>query len=225
MIHAGQDRKVVNLQRRSNCNKTVQFSPFVCLRYCFYTAQRQQQQDVDTTLSALWLSMDELAYMKIHARTLAKLHHRMRSLLCKHGTQASSAIKDTSPLFTSNTTVAKTVDIGDVSRYEIEGESIRGMECWGRKRREIKHEAILAVLIEQQEQCDKFFYSYHNDTAFDDTAFDEPGKSTTVKIDTSKLAKLYRAKTQEALINAKRLAEEDAKVAMTILDEDLQETS
>ena len=209
-------------QRRKCCHKrstkSVQFSPSVNLR-CFYQSGPKQPQDAATASSSLslWLDKDEFDSIKRRARSLSKLHCRIHS---KNNSQAAGNISSTSsPPFASTNTTAKTTNIGDAVRYEIEGESLRGMEyitniCNGKKRRQIKDDAIHAVLIWQQGQLVS--------TSFDNDVVVYAVESA-LEVDDNKLAKLYRAKTQEALAYARRVAEEDAKVATSILAEELHE--
>lgn len=135
----------------------------------------------------------------------------------KNKSQAAGNIASRSSTpFASTNTTDETTNIGDATRYEIEGESLRGMEhitdiCNGKKRRQIKEDAIHAMLIWQQEQF--ISTSFGNDVVV-------YAVESALEMDGSKLAKAYRAKTQEALAYARRVAEEDAKVAITILAED-----
>lgn len=160
--------------------------------------------------------MDELNKMKNRAKALSKLHHHMHS---KSNTQATDTTTD------ANATIC------DAIRYEIKGESLRGMEHitdinTGRKRRRVRDEAIRATVIEQQEQLIQHVldgYLTGNDTSR--ARVEDQVKSNAVKMDNSKLAKVYGTKAQEALVYAKRVAHEDARAAAEILADDLQADS
>jgi len=188
--------------------KCIQFSSTVSQR-CFIQYGPQEQQG--STPFSSWMKKDEVDKNKTHAKTLSKLHHHMRS---KNNTQATDTYADAT--------------IGDAIRYEIKGESLRGMEhitdtTIGRKRRRVQEEAIQATMFEQQEQLiqhvlDGYFINNSNRARVEDQV-----KSRALKMNSSKLANVYGAKAQEALVYAKRVGQEDAKVAAEILAADLQD--
>ena len=148
------------------------------------------------------MTKDEVDKTRAQAKLLAKFHSYR--LLTKRKTPTSSP----------------TSSIGDVTRYSIKGESLRGMEnltdtANGRKRRRVQEEAIRSVGDVQQEQL----VQHMSDICFLRTGVDD------FSIDTAQLAKVYGSKAHEALEYAKEVAHEDAKVAAKILAEDLQEES
>ncbi len=111
---------------------------------------------------------------------------------------------------------------GDATRYEIKGESLRGMEritdhANGLKRQRVAEEAIRVTVIEQREQ---FSLKFRRD---DDTDANAPCESPEMAmLGNIKMAKVYGTKSREALVYARRVVQEDAVVAAEILAEDLQ---
>jgi len=188
--------------------KSIQFSPRVSQR-CFIQYGPQEQQG--STAFSSWMKKDEVDKNKTHAKTLSKLHHHMRS---KNNTQATDTYADAT--------------IGDAIRYEIKGESLRGMEYMtsitiGRKRRRVQKEATQATVVEQQEQLIQHVLDVCMTDNSSRARVEDQLKIKAMKMDHSKLAKVYGAKAQDALAYAQRVAQEDAKVAAEILAEDLQE--
>jgi len=159
------------------------------------------------------MKKDEVDRNKNRAKALSRLHYNMRS---KNNIQATG----------KNTTADAT--IGDTIRYEIKGESLRGMEYMtsitiGRKRRRVQKEATQATVVEQQEQLIQHVLDVCMTDNSSRARVEDQLKIKAMKMDHSKLAKVYGAKAQDALAYAQRVAQEDAKVAAEILAEDLQE--
>ena len=135
--------------------------------------------------------------IKNRAKHLAKLHRQIQN---KH------------PNYVANSS--------SPTRYEIGGESLRGLEyitdCdMGCNRQCIKDEAILATLQEQKKLLRQQVLE----------SGDEDAKSArtnrNVNMTAIRLARIYREKAEEALRYSKLVAEEDAEVASAILAEDL----
>ena len=78
-------------------------------------------------------------------------------------------------------------------------------------------------MIEQQEQLIQHVLDVCLDDNSNRARVEDQVKNRALKMDTSKLAKVYGAKAQEVLVYAQCVAQGDAKVAAKILAEDLQE--
>ena len=105
----------------------------------------------------------------------------------------------------------------EATRYEIKGESLRGMEyitdlANGKKRRRISDDAIQAVVGEQQEQLIQAVLVSSTLDQVLDRAF---------KTNPCTLANAYGSKARDALVYARHIAAEDAKIASEILAKDL----
>lgn len=194
--------------RKRRRRQSVHFCPSVTMRCIFSSCP---PQDANVSSPSTWLAIDEVALLKKRARALAKKHREINSSTAQVTSQSA------------NNSAKKSVRIGDVTRYEIEGESLRGMElCTNlsmrQKRLQIKDDTMLAVLFEQEEQYEAFWH--HSDNS----SFD-PAEIKLRKWDTSRLAKAYQANAKGSLVYALRVADEDAKEAADILAEDLQDCS
>jgi len=159
------------------------------------------------------MKKDEVDRNKNRAKALSRLHYNMRF---KNNIQATDR----------NTTADAT--IGDTIRYEIKGESLRGMEhitniTIGRKRRRVQEEATQATVVEQQEQLIQHVLDVCMADNSSRARVEDQLKSKAMKMDNSRLARVYGAKAQDALVYAQCVAQEDAKVAAEILAEDLQD--
>jgi len=204
----GSQRKNLKRSRRS-----AQFSPNVSMRCFFHNSQQEQHHGAAAaTSSPSWMKKDDMVKIKSRAKALAKLHY-MRSKTRTQSAEASST--------------KSSVTIGDATRYEIKGESLRGMEYLtdianGRKRRRVQEKATQTVVVEQQEQLIQHVLD-STFTCGSISTVDQVKKA--LKMDTSKLAKVYGAKTKEALSYARSVAQEDADIAAAILAEDLQDSS
>jgi len=151
--------------------------------------------------------------MKASARNLAKAH-LIRTLV--HSRDNAAA--------TSTATSTTTTSTIHPARYEIQGESLRGMEhitdlSMGKSRRLSRDTAIKSV---NQEQCRQVLIHAlticNGDVSLLNTIqFDVEG----FKVDRTELARVYGEKTKDALAYSRRLAEEDAKMAAEILSQDL----
>lgn len=154
----------------------------------------------------LCITADEISTNKSRAMSLSKLHNQQRSktISSRGGGRSSRSI------------------LSDSLRYEVEGESLRGMEyitdfANGSRRRQVKADAINAILIEQQQGR-----SIQHDVPRSQTA-DEARSRATEPDATRNLARVYASKSRWALKYARRVAEEDAKMADEILAGDLQQ--
>mmetsp|Transcript_14510 Transcript_14510/g.34982 ORF Transcript_14510/g.34982 Transcript_14510/m.34982 type:complete len:317 (+) Transcript_14510:56-1006(+) len=204
---------------------TVQFSPSVSLRYCFDNSGNQERQGRSAKPST-WLNMNEVAKMKSRAKILSKMHRNAH-----RDTTANNADKRTT------STISRRQDIiANATRYEIRGESLRGMERFtdiatGRRRQRVTEEAIRVVEVEQREQLIQHVLESSAAAAVsggggggdvDTRAAVMELMSRAVQIDASKLARVYGDKTGEAYSYARRVAREDAEIAASILAEDLR---
>eukprot|EP00956_Cyclotella_meneghiniana_P004558 scaffold5609_cov23-Cyclotella_meneghiniana.AAC.2 len=152
--------------------------------------------------------------MKASARNLAKAH-LIRTLV--HSRDNATATSTATSTTLSPSTIHP-------ARYEIQGESLRGMEhitdlSMGKSRRLSRDTAIKSV---NQEQCRQVLIHAlticHGDVSLLNTIqFDVQG----FKVDRTELARVYGEKTKDALAYSRRLAEEDAKLAAEILSQDL----
>lgn len=128
--------------RRRKRRKSVAFLPCVSMQ-CFFHNDPQQQDHTS------WLKKDDLDKIKIRAKSLSRLHIlqvRSQKINSQDGTPSSSA-----------NTKLSSASISNVTRCQIMGESLRGMEhltdvANGRKRRRVRTEALQAVEYEQREQ-------------------------------------------------------------------------
>ena len=192
------------LSSSSTEKKSVQFHPEVKLR-CVIPSSNDPQ---DTT----WINLLELCEMKASARNLAKAH-LFRSI-----------VHSREEVTTSTTPVSSSPPVSPTlhpARYEIEGESLRGMEhitdlSAGKSRRLSRDAAIKSV---DQEQCRQVLVHAlkccHGDVSL--LKLDVQG----FVIDRTELSRVYGEKTKDALAYSRRLAEEDARMAAEILSQDL----
>lgn len=181
--------------------KSVKFYPAAAIRL----VPQPSRDDI----AATWLNNEEVYKMKSRAKTLSKLHYHVRKRMESQGR------------------ALRTGHTGDATRYAIAGESLRGMEyitdiANGRKRRrvDIRRDAMGAIVIEQRAQ-----FVRHILLSRDTRRTVDQIKSGTLEMDHCKLAGVYGSKAREAMVYAKRVGEDDAKVAAAILAEDLQQES
>jgi hypothetical protein len=179
-------------RRRVSLERVVSFNPQVSLR-CVFTSSN----DDDSS----WIDAYELRQMKDSARRLAKCHYinGVRS-------QVSSVV----PVTASNPV-----------RYEMNGESLRGMEhitdlSTGKLRQAAKNEAIKSV---NEEQCRQLLVKALSGVSTSDAVV--ALSADELRVDTARLSNVYSQKTKAAVMYAKLLAEEDARVAAEILADDL----
>lgn len=137
--------------------------------------------------------------MKTRAKLLSAIHFHMRSNGDAHARDNTSC---------DNAEGYQTIITGHPARYEIIGESLRGMENMTDvvgflQRKRVKDEAYEAVYTEQQDQ--------HRKSSL----------RTSVSWNSEALAETYSSKTKEALVYARRIAQEDALVSAEIMIEDL----
>ena len=118
------------------------------------------------------------------------------------------------------------------TRYEIQGESLRGLEhitSNGRDRHTLTRSAINAAIREQNTQFLEYIHDNNVMSSSSLTYVDGDGvdqiKRHAMKIDTYRLSKVYGKKTKQSLSYAQRVAREDAKIAASILAQDLAATS
>mmetsp|Transcript_3623 Transcript_3623/g.7989 ORF Transcript_3623/g.7989 Transcript_3623/m.7989 type:complete len:258 (+) Transcript_3623:70-843(+) len=206
---------------KKRSRKTVQFSQTVNLRKVILTQQCDADEATAAT-SALWLTDAEVEASRRRAKILSKLHcqRMLRQEEEKDGLEEGS-----------NSSTLES--IANATHYTIKGESLRGLEIYTdrqrAKRRKLRDDVIVSVLIWQEEQFDRYLNTHFNYLQEEEDCKDEEtddneivARITAMVVrDSSQLARLYRAKARGALANAKRVAEEDAKVAMQILEEDL----
>ena len=162
-------------RRRSIKTKTVRFSSHVSLH-------RIATSDHLEPSCSTWHKADELLSMKRRAQKLSVLHH----IMTRPGqpkTSRSGIVSDCHP-----------------ARYEIIGESLRGMEHYTDISRTLERKRVRSDSIRVVEELQNL----------DTTSSDE-------------LAYVYQQRTKKALLYARSIAEEDAKVAATILTEDLKQ--
>ncbi|KAL3783331.1 hypothetical protein HJC23_011095 [Cyclotella cryptica] len=179
--------------------KSVQFCPRVKLR-CMISKSHESSQSEYLS----WLSVSELQRMKNRAKKLAKAHYVL------HNIQNQGKL----PATTMHPTT-----------YEINGESLRGMEHitdlnMGKQRRASKAEAYRSVSEEQcRQRIVKTSMPWSNDPAM------SPSAANALKdvcfINASQLSKVYAEKTRSALAYSIRLAKQDAEEAAAILVQDL----
>lgn len=201
--------------------KSVGFSPSVRMR-CYFVAPPNDGQHGNTTA---WLSNGEVDKMKRQAKALGRVHRHIR-----RKTKAKE----------SSSTVPSSADDGPVSsdsvryapRYEIKGESLRGMEnvtdaVTGEKRQRVQDEAIRAVMVDQQGQLSRHIVGGH----FGGPSCDSPSpslsdlmrvKGQAARLDAGLIARAYGTKARESLEYARCVAEEDEAIAAAILAEDLK---
>jgi len=171
---------------------------------------RCYQLQLGNSSSSSWLQKEEIDAIKSQAKTLAKVHR----CLCSSTLSKSAAFK-ISP-----------------TRYEIQGESLRGLEhitSNGRYRHALARSAINAAIREQNAQFLEYIHDNNVMSSSDLTYVDGDGvdqiKRHAMKIDTYRLSKVYGRKTKQSLSYAQRVAREDAKIAASILAQDLAATS
>lgn len=186
--------------------KSVQFSSNVSMRCLVHNG------DEGAPSSSSWICMDQVEKAKSDVRSLS------RKLL------QARATKEKEP---DDPSTARAV------RCEVGGESLRGVEhltdsAAGRRRRLVREGAIRAVAVEQQKQLVQRVL----ECAYALPASSSPSSGVNqevieraVEMDAAKLARAYGSKTGEALAYALKVAEEDAEVAASILEEDLKDYS
>ena len=175
---------------------------------------------VSATANPTWFDKDEVSYMRSRAKALSKLHYLIRcrrvstdSIENGMTITNSTASSPQSSRSTSTGTCPATANIVNATRYEINGESLRGMEYItdatnGRKRRKVQQDALQAASSQ----------GYYCSASVSSSSFVEPvcqGNSS------SNLAKVYGSKSQDAYAYAILIAKEDATIAAEILTEDL----
>mmetsp|Transcript_15442 Transcript_15442/g.33200 ORF Transcript_15442/g.33200 Transcript_15442/m.33200 type:complete len:283 (-) Transcript_15442:113-961(-) len=229
-----------NSTKRNKSKKSIQFSESVNVRFFIqYVPQLQQGKQDEDIITATSHPMD-INGTKNYVRALSKLHNLIRRSK-NNNTQVTPATGASTTTATSSNNIDNNDDnIGNTIRYEINGESLRGMEHMteliiGRKRLKTKIMAIKVVTLmteqQEQQQLEQQLHYVSSDSS-DDTNND--GKNTTsttmARKDKSKkglgnhrstLAEMYRLKARQALLYAIRVGEEDAKVAAEILAEDI----
>ena len=109
------------------------------------------------------------------------------------------------------------------ARYEMNGDSLRGMEHFtdfqtGKLRQVAKAAALKSV---GEEQCRQLLVKALSCSTSNDALVLNQLNANEFKIDTAQLSICYGNTTKAALAYAKRLAEEDAKEAAEILAQDL----
>ena len=194
--------------------KSVAFSASVGMR-CFFHNAPQVDNDRDGDPS--WLKKDEVDRMKARAKALSKLHTRARARRLAAGSAGGHT-----PTLPSS--------VGDVTRYKIGGESLRGMEHLtdaetGRRRRRVQDEAMRAVEDGQRGRklalrVLEISSSSLGGSSYSSFSIHQAMKEA-AKVDAARLARAYGSKAREALAYARAVAEEDARVASRILTEDL----
>lgn len=196
------------LSSSSTKKKSVQFHPEVKLR-CVTPSNNDPQ---DTT----WINPLELCEMKASARNLAKAH-LIRSIVHSREEATTSTTPASSPPPVSPAL--------HPARYEIEGESLRGMEIItdlsaGKSRRLSRDAAIKSV---DQEQCRQVLVHALKCCNGDVSLLNavECDVLRGFVIDRTELSRVYGEKTKDALAYSRRLAEEDARMAAEILSQDL----
>jgi len=188
--------------KRSIKSRSVSFSPNVSMRCIYYNGSQDREAE--------FYRKDEVERIKSRAKAMSRLHKQVRSKINPEAPAPPPA------------------SISDATRYEIRGESLRGLEhltdvTTGRKRRRVQREALLAVEEDQQKQVILHVLESAaslNGSSSDFVSIDQL-LDNVVKINTRRLAKAYGDKTQEALSYARAVADEDSKVASKILAEDL----
>lgn len=193
-------------KKRKRSIKSVQFSSSVSLR-CFFNDSLDSLHSPETASpSMLWFPKEEIESIQERARKLSKLHYQVRS---KSSPQVEAKLCH-------------------ATRYKIQGESLRGMEMItdydnGRKRRRVQDEAIQSIMVEQQEQLIQHVLDNCACTTTTTSAKEvvTQVKKNATRLDASELAKVYGSKAKKALVYAKHVGQEDAKVAAKILAEDL----
>jgi len=226
-----------NSTKRNKSKKSIQFSESVNVRlFIKYVPQSQQETQDEDIITTTSYPMD-VNETRNNGRALSKLHYLIRRSK-NNNTQVTTAT-DASTTTSSNNDDNNDDNIGNIIRYEMNGESLRGMEYMtdlliGRKRRKTKIMAIRIVTLmteQQQQQLDQQLH-YVPSNSSDDTNND--GKNITSRTMARKdklkkgldnhrstLAEMYRLKARQALLYAIRVGEEDAKVAAEILAENI----
>jgi len=173
--------------------KSVQFNPQVKLR-CVMSTNLEQES---------WLDINDIRATKAKAKGLAK-HYYLNNIKKPSDSQATTA------------EVANTMT--HPARYEMNGDSLRGMEHLtdletGKRRQLSRARAIRSV---NDEQCRQLLVSTL-------ASWNSAAAATTLvfRVDTSQLARVYGEKTEDALEYSRRLAQEDAEEAAAILSADL----
>ena len=198
--------------RRVSIESAVQFSSTVSMRSFYYDDDKLQLGS--SSSSSSWLQKEEIDAIKSQAKTLARVHRCLRkSSLSKAEAEAFAKISPT--------------------QYEIQGESLRGLEhitSNGRNRHALARSAINAVIREQNTQFLEYIHdnnvmSSSSDLTYVDGDGVDQIKRHAMKIDTYRLSKVYGRKTKQSLSYAQRVASEDAKIAASILAQDLAVTS
>ena len=191
--------------RRVSIESAVQFSSSVSMRSFYYDDDKLQLGSPSSSSS--WLQKEEIDSIKSQAKTLAKVHRCLRS----SSPSKSAAFAKISP-----------------TRYEIQGESLRGLEhitSNGRNRHALARSAINAAIREQNTQFLEYIHDNNVMCSSDLTYVEGDGvdqiKRHAMKIDTYRLSKVYGKKTRQSLAYAQRVATEDAKIAASILAQDL----
>lgn len=196
-------------KRRSNPTESLLDQPL-----CKRRRRRQQNNpkkavsfSADATLRRLqvetppvssWLTPDEILSQKKRAKNLSKIHY-FKTHDDDDGESRSSKVLPSAPPTTKHR--SGIVYNCHPSNYEIIGESLRGMEHFtdpstARRREQMRVDVINLV----QE------YEYHDDES----------------VHSKKLVDTYRELTNEAMEYALKMAEEDAKMAAAILEEDFK---
>ena len=183
-------------------SKTVQFSSTVKVeQQSVFQRQAEQPKDSTSTASSLWMTKADVDRNKRLVRALTR----------KHRSQATSA---------TAAAVATAV------RCEVCGDSLRGVEhltapVLGHQRRRLKKEAHRAVAAEQRVQLVGHVLDSYFAARGGDASAEERVQRMATAMDGGRIAKVYRPPARGSLAYARRLANEDAKVAAEILAQDL----
>jgi hypothetical protein len=175
---------------QTKSSKSVTFCPQVHLR-CILPGHANSHQE------SSWINNAELRQMKDNARRLAKSHYILHNI--KNAPLPCSQVHPV--------------------RYEMKGESLRGMEhitdlSMGKLRQVAKAEANQSV---NEEQYRQLLLKALNSSDGDEFMVSANG----FRVDTNQLSRVYGEKTQAALMYSRKLAEEDAREAAEILAQDL----
>ena len=174
--------------RRVSIESAVQFSSTVSMRSFYYEDDKLQLGNSSSSSSSSWLQKEEIDDIKSQAKTLAKVHRCLR----KSSLSKAEAFAKISP-----------------TRYEIQGESLRGLEhitSNGRDRHTLTRSAINAAIREQNTQFLEYIHDNNVMSSSSLTYVDGNGvdqiKRHAMTIDTYRLSKVYGKKTRQSLAYA-----------------------
>ena len=197
MSPSNKTTSIIGSSRRAinRTKRSVKFSPRVSLRHIVC---KGMTHDSSHPRSSSWLSLYEIKMMKSRAKSFSKLHYY---------TQKVSDSESSTSIYSSCSSAKQMAAQHAPTSYEIKGESLRGMEhitdiTMGIKRDYLRKQAISSAVKEQANQC------LSNSARRRQMIAQEYGKLT-----------IY------ALSYSRRVAEEDARAAAAILEEDLSEIS